>query len=74
LRSADLLVQAIERGNTFAVTEMKTNSRAWPMAVLAALQQRLRDKGLYGATIDGRIGPNTIRAIDALAATAKGRI
>jgi TPR repeat protein len=74
LRSADLLVQAIERGNTFAATEMKTNSRAWPMAVLAALQQRLRDKGLYGATIDGRIGPNTIRAIDALAATAKGRI
>jgi hypothetical protein len=52
---------------------MRNNSSAWPQAVIVALQQRLASRGLYQGALDGRVGDGTLRAVDALAAGAKGK-
>ena len=55
---------ALRRGHDLALKEMKTNSGAWSADFRKALQQRLKDAGVYDGTVDGRLGPGTIRAME----------
>jgi hypothetical protein len=69
-RAAAFLFAAIGRGIKTAAEQMQTNAAVWPKATRAGLQQRLKDRGLYAGQVDGKIGPATLRAIQALSATA----
>ncbi|MHA1554491.1 MAG: peptidoglycan-binding domain-containing protein, partial [Alphaproteobacteria bacterium] len=69
--AANYLFQAMQRGGTVAIGEMKDNASAWPRAVLRGIQDRLRQRGFYQGKIDGSFGPQTNRAIDALVAAGQ---
>ena len=69
-RAADLYVQALETGRVAASGLRGTvdgRTPPWDRATAIAFQQRLAARGVYSGAIDGMVGPQTLRAADALA-------
>lgn len=64
--AARLLVVALRANYEPSLRQMKENAAGWSPAVRRELQQRLTEAGVYSGKIDGRFGPSTIRAIEAV--------
>ncbi|WP_227287722.1 peptidoglycan-binding domain-containing protein [Boseongicola sp. H5] len=61
--AADHHIAALEGGLN---TMLARSAADWPELTARALQSRLADRGLYTGAVDGRIGPGTRTAMEAL--------
>lgn len=66
--AAHWIFKAIKGGNTFARTTMTGNISPFSIPFRREMQRLLKAEGVYDGAIDGKFGPGTRRAIDALAA------
>ncbi len=69
--AARWVFSAIEKGDAYTIEEMTSNSAAWSVEFRKALQDRLRQAGVYSGASDGTFGPSVKDALAALAARAK---
>lgn len=65
---AGFMLDAIRRGSSAALAEMKGNAEGWDIGVREEMQRLMQASGLYTGEIDGVFGPGTLRALDAAAA------
>ncbi len=65
------IFSAVEKGDTYTVKLLTDNSEAWSVEFRKALQDRLRQAGVYSGASDGTFGPSVKDALAALAARAK---
>ena len=65
-KAADLMYEAIRRGNQFSLDQMRDNIAAWTVPFRRELQRKLRADGYYSGAIDGQVGPATTRALERL--------
>ncbi len=63
-RAVAFLVGSLRGRSSFSRDQMRSNSRAWSIETRRALQQQLKDAGVYDGPIDGSFGPATQAAID----------
>ncbi|MCQ4629096.1 SEL1-like repeat protein [Shinella sp. CPCC 100929] len=57
---------ALRLGHADSLQQMQENSREWSLSFRKELQQRLSNAGVYSGDVDGRFGPSTIEAIQAV--------
>ena len=63
--AADLMLQALDKGNEFSRQVVTKYANAWSRDFRQALQRRLRDKGFYSGRIDGEFHASTIASLNA---------
>jgi len=71
LKAVDFVIKALKSGNKDAVDfVLAPNVKGfnWTPEFRKALKQSLTEHGVYTGTIDGKFGPDTIRALNALSA------
>jgi len=66
-KGARLVLEALKVKDDFAIRMMKTKSSVFPAAFRRELQRLLTEEGVYSGRVDGKFGPGTKRAIEALA-------
>lgn len=66
--AARLLLLAYRNGQAYAKQNLEKNSAALRSETRRAVQQRLKQEGVYDGAIDGRFGSGTRRALKAFAA------
>lgn len=64
--SAHYVLEAIGRGNEFALRMMQEDPDVWPEQMRRAVQDKLQQKGLYSGGIDGKLGPASQAALTKL--------
>ena len=69
--AARWVFSAIEHGDAHTIEEMTNRSAAWSLEFRKALQDRLRQAGVYSGPSDGTFGPSDKDALAALAARAE---
>jgi TPR repeat protein len=69
--AARWVFSAIEHGDAHTIEEMTNRSAAWSLEFRKALQDRLRQAGVYAGPSDGTFGPSVKDALAALAARAE---
>jgi hypothetical protein len=68
--AAEWMLKAIRLGSVFSVKQMTDNPEAYSQEFRRQLQRQMADAGAYDGAIDGRFGPGTKSAIEALAKRA----
>ena len=68
--AAQWIFKAIKGGSTFSVKQMTDNAGAYSRDFRREMQKLLRDAGVYDGSIDGRFGPGTKSAVQALSRQA----
>lgn len=69
-RAAELIFKSLELGNPDALKEMTENAKEWGKTFRQEFRRILKEADVYKGKIDGRdFGPETVRAIKALADT-----
>ena len=69
-RAAELIFESLELGNPDALKEMTENAKEWGKTFRQEFRRILKEADVYKGKIDGRdFGPETVRAIKALADT-----
>ena len=70
-RASQFIFRALEEKLPLTVTALTENASAWQPAFWRGLQRRLKNAGIYDGAINGKFGPETRRAIVALAAPSR---
>ncbi|MEM7318765.1 MAG: SEL1-like repeat protein [Pseudomonadota bacterium] len=65
-RSAQYLLQAVSGGSKAALRALTEQSQSWGQDTMKAVQAELKRLGHYSGGVDGKIGPQTLRAIQQL--------
>lgn len=69
-RAAALFLESIRRGNAHTLAMLRDKPELFGLDVRIAMQDLLADQGLGGGERDGRLGPQTLAAIDTVAKSA----
>lgn len=64
--AAGWIYSSLRKGSDLSLSEMKTNKAGWNTAFRKAMQQKLRDEGIYDGPVDGKFGSSTFTAMDAI--------
>lgn len=64
--AAHYILEAIERGNEFALQMMREDPNTWPEEMRRAVQDKLQQKGVYSGGIDGKMGAGTQAGLSSL--------
>ncbi|MCA0343861.1 MAG: caspase family protein [Proteobacteria bacterium] len=64
--AAEYFEKAIRNGETNALDDLRYEHKQWPMGFVKALQSRLSAAGTYRGTVDGKVGPGTLKALEQL--------
>ena len=65
--AAGYMIKALTRRSNVAYWQMRKNANTFSPAFRRELQRLMRQEGVYSGPIDGKFGPGTKRAIEALA-------
>lgn len=65
--AAKYLIEAFKRLYDRERKQLAERSLEWTISTRRAVQERLRQEGVYAGSVDGRFGPETKRAIEAVA-------
>lgn len=66
-KASELIFGALQKKFRLTVEKLTTNASAWRPRFWRALQQRLRNAGVYDGPVNGKFGPATQKAIETLA-------
>lgn len=69
-RAAALFLESIRHGNPHTLAMLREKQELFALDVRIAMQALLADQGLGGGERDGRLGPQTLAAIDTVARSA----
>ena len=72
-RAAALFLESVRRGNPHTLAMLRDKPELFALGVRLAMQALLADQGLGGGERDGRLGPQTLAAIDVVARSAGAR-
>ncbi len=66
-RASQFIFRALQEKFALTISKLTDNASAWQPQFWRALQRRLRNAGVYAGPVNGRFGPATHKAIEALA-------
>ena len=64
--AAEWMLKSLKAGSAFSISQMSDNQKGYSDAFRRELQRLLAQEGVYSGKIDGRFGPATTAAIQAL--------